>query len=87
MIRYDFETKYELVASQVVVCEDTARCLISFPSWDNKNEIIDFVAKNNYITAGVYSTDTDLLKEMNFYLAGEMITILEDYNLIEKQFT
>ena len=73
--------------TKVLVCEDTARCLIKFPTWENKNKIIDFIAKNNYITAGVYSVDTELLKEMNFYLAGEMITTLEKYNLLEKQFS
>lgn len=81
MIEFKFDN------TQVLVCEDTAQCLIKFPTWENKNEIIDFVAKNNYITAGVYSVDTDLLKEMNFYLAGEMITTLENYNLLKKQFT
>ena len=40
MVKYDFETEYELVASRVVVCEDTARCIVVFPNWKNKDEII-----------------------------------------------
>lgn len=81
MIEYKFDD------TKILVCEDTARCLISFPTQDNKNQIIDFIAKSNFITAGVYCNDIDLLKEMNFYLAGEMITEKQQYNLLEKQFT
>lgn len=87
MVKYDFETEYELVASRVVVCEDTARCIVTFPNWKNKDEIIEFINKNNYITAGVYSTDTSLLEEMNYFLGGEMITSIDQYNLLERQFT
>jgi len=87
MIVETFESNFELVESNVKICEDTARCVAQFPTWNNKDKIIDFIAKNNYICAGVYSTDEELLKEMNFYLAGDMITTLEDYNLLERQFT
>jgi hypothetical protein len=87
MIKYEFEDKYQLVPTTIMVCEDTARCLIRFPNWKNKDEIIKYIDKNNYICAGVYSSDEELLKEMNFYLAGDMITTLEDYNLLERQFT
>lgn len=87
MVKYDFETAYELVASQVVVCEDTARCIVTFPNRKNKDEIIEFINKNNFITAGVYSTDTSLLEEMNYFLGGEMITNIDQYNLLERQFT
>ena len=87
MVKDDFETEYELVASRVVVCEDTARCIVVFPNWKNKDEIIEFINKNNFITAGVYSTDDSLLEEMNYYLGGDMINSLEQYNMLERQFT
>mgnify|MGYP001175997221 FL=1 len=87
MVKYDFDTPYELVSSQVSVCEDTARCLVSFPNWKNKDEIIDFINKNNFITSGVYSTDKELLEHMNYYLGGDMLQTIENYNLLERQFT
>ena len=87
MIVESFEDNYALVETTVKICEDTARCLVQFPSWKNKDRIIEYINENNYICAGVYSTDEELLKEMNIYLGGEMITTLEDYNLIERQFT
>lgn len=87
MITESFDLNYDLVETTVKICEDTARCVVQFPRWNNKDRIIEFINKNNYICAGVYSTDEDLLKEMNIYLGGEMITTLEEYNLIERQFT
>ncbi len=87
MVKYEFETKYELVPTIIVVCEDTARCLIQFPNWKNKDEIIEYIDKNNYICAGIYAVDEELLKEINFYLGGSMLTTINEYNLIERQFT
>ena len=87
MIVESFEDDYALTETTVKICEDTARCLVQFPSWKNKDRIIEYINENNYICAGVYSTDEYLLKLMNYYLGGEMITSLDQYNLLERQFT
>ena len=56
MITESFDLDYNFVETTVKICEDTARCVVQFPRWNNKDRIIEFIDKNNYICAGVYST-------------------------------
>jgi len=71
----------------IFVCEDTARTVVYQPTEKNKNNIVDWIDKNNFTCEGVYTVNENVAHTFDYYFH---CTISKDINIIkevEKTFT
>lgn len=81
MIQKEFDTPYSLVPTVVTVCEDTASCTVEWPTTHTKQDVIDWIDKNNYICVGIHGSTTSLAESLEYWLGGK---ILVDHSKIQE---
>lgn len=87
MIEKEFATPYNLVPTVITVCEDTANCIIEWPTDYVKEDIINFIDTNNYVCVGIYSDDLVLANNINYYLGGLVSSNHKDIITLRNQFS
>ena len=78
---------YDFDKSKITVCEDTARAIIYHPVQANKDKLIEYIDKNNFICVGVWTQDDDIASTFSYYFTCPVSKSLKDIKEIETTFT
>lgn len=77
--------KKNIGSTIVTVCESTARCTVYQPTDTYFNEVLEYINKNNYVCAGVYSSG-NIGQRFAYYSGGKILNDEDALKNLETSF-